>query len=79
MKKFIDIDEVDEWFAEMDYEQFWEEAALFSLTLPAKDECDRQILEGQESVKTVLGGLKYLARHEIADRQQLRRRLPNVS
>lgn len=77
MAMFEDRKDVEEWLARLDYEQFWFEAALFRLNLPAtRAGCDRQIASGEIDKALVLSGLKVFARLELIERYVLRPRLP---
>ncbi|MFT6658562.1 hypothetical protein [Maritalea sp.] len=76
MKIFKDIDEVEEWLAPMDYEGFWIAIEPYGLTLQPKDHCDQQIADGEVDQATVLEGIKYLARIELTQIQNLHWRMP---
>lgn len=76
MRKFADINEVEEWLEPMEYEVFWLSVVPYDLVLQPKDHCDRQIAAGEVDEKLVLDVLKYFARVEMTKRYNLAWREP---
>lgn len=74
MKKFKDVEEIEEWFGPLNYEEFWGEVMLFNLAIQPREDCDAQIAAGEVDEETVLKVLKTLARIEITAAQGLPRR-----
>ncbi len=74
MKKFKDVEAVDEWLAPFSYEEFFFVIGDYCQPYQTKAECDADIEAGVVDLKTVLEVLKYMARHEIAEQQNLHRR-----
>ena len=76
MRKFKDLDEVEEWLAPMDYTGFWFAVESLKLKLQDRRHCDAQITSGEVEEKLILGVLKSMARMEIGERHGLRWRAP---
>lgn len=76
MRKFADINEVEEWLEPLDYEVFWLAVAPYDLVLQPKDHCDRQIAADEVDEELVLDVLKYFARIELTNRHNLAWREP---
>ena len=76
MRKFKDLDEVEEWLAPMDFAGFWFAVEPLELTLQDRGHCDEQIKRQEVDEKLILGVLKSMARMEIGERQGLRWRAP---
>jgi len=83
MMRFEDREDVEEWLAPLDYEEFWSEVAFFAasgldLPLPSRASCDRQIASGAVDRATVLAALKGMARLELVRRLRLPPRVPKL-
>jgi len=74
MDPFADMEEVEEWLAPLDYEEFWKETARFELDLEPRKSCDAQIGSRSVDEQTVLSVLKGMARLELIERFGLRPR-----
>ncbi|XWN32083.1 MAG: hypothetical protein ROR55_02915 [Devosia sp.] len=71
MNHFQYIDDLVAWLQPMDYQGFWHAVAPHDLHLPSRRDCDRQIACGEAAEDVILGGLKYIARAELAARYGL--------
>lgn len=76
MRKFKDLDEIEEWVAPMDYQGFWFAVAPFDLVLQDRAHCDGQIKSGEVDEALVLSVLKTMVRMEIGKQQNLHWRAP---
>lgn len=76
MKKFKDIEEVDEYFDEMDYNGFWYAVSPYNVVAFTKEHCDEMIAADDGNKETVFEVIKMYARIEIMMRQNLKRRMP---
>ena len=76
MKKFKDLDDIEEWLAPMDYQGFWYVIAPYGLVLQDRAHCDGQIKNGEVEEALILSCLKTMARMEIGQQQDLRWRSP---
>jgi hypothetical protein len=76
MRKFKDLDEIEEWLAPMDYQGFWYALEPYELVLQERAHCDGQIKSGEVEETLVLSVLKSMARMEIGERQSLHWRAP---
>lgn len=74
MDPFVDMEEVEEWLAPLDYKMFWQEIARFELDLEPRESCDAQIASKSIDEKTVLFVLKGMARLQLVERFGLRPR-----
>ncbi len=76
MKKFRDIQAVEEWLEPMDYPGFWYAVEPYSLNLQDREDCDQQLREGGVPVDTMLEVLKGFARIELTQKFGLKHRDP---
>lgn len=73
MKKFKDIQAVEEWLEPMDYEGFWFAVTSYGIDGVVRAHCDKQIQQGA-SKETVLEVMKALVRIELTESLNLKRR-----
>lgn len=71
---FKDVQDLEDWLEELDYENFWEAMELFDVRLDARDCCDRNIATGEISEESVLFLQKARARLQIIRLQELKYR-----
>lgn len=74
MKKFKYIQDIDDWFAPMNFKEFWYAVEPFNLVLQDREHCVEQIANGDVDEDTILNVLKYMARRELTEKQGLKRR-----
>lgn len=74
MVVFRYIEDIENWFAPMSYNDFWNQVTAFDVELPDKPKCDGKIISGQVNRDVILGGLKYLASTQLSVKLGLRRR-----
>lgn len=68
---FKTIDDVEEWLAPMNYEQFWREIKPWCLVMPySRARCDADIAAGAD-IEDVKLGLKMIACHLLTKRHKL--------
>lgn len=72
MKKFNHIQDIDEWFEPLKYEEFWYAVEPFDLMLQDRNHCDEQIAECGANMDTVLNVLKFMARRELTEQLGLK-------
>lgn len=74
MQMFETRDDVEEWLAPMNYEQFWLEIKPWCLVLPyTRAQCDADIAAGEDRAE-IMDFLKGLAEYALARRHNLKRR-----
>lgn len=74
MELFDDANDVEEWLELLDYESFWTEIAALDLEIQSREGCDEQIARGIVDEATLLFVLKGMARLELIERFNLKRR-----
>jgi hypothetical protein len=73
MDMFKTRDDVEEWLAPMNYEEFWIAIKPWCLVLPTRARCDADIAAGAD-IEDVKIGLKMIAGRLLAKRHNLTRR-----
>jgi len=74
MEMFKTRDDVEEWLAPMNYEQFWREIKPWCLVMPyTRAKCDADIAAGAD-IEHVKIGLKMIAEYLLAKRHNLKPR-----
>lgn len=74
MEEFENSEDVEEWLAPMNYEEFWIAIKPHCLPIPTRASCDKQIATGAAAFEDVREGLKILAAHLLRKRHRLQRR-----
>ncbi len=74
MEMFKTREDVEEWLAPMNYEQFWREIKPWCLVMKyTRAECDASIAAGAD-IEDVKAYIKGMAEHALAKRHNLKHR-----
>lgn len=74
MEMFKTRDDVAEWLAPMNYEQFWREIKPWCLVMPyTRAECDAHLAAGAD-IEEMKDFIKGMAEYALAKRHKLQRR-----
>jgi len=72
MEMFKTRDDVEEWLAPMNYEQFWREIKPWCLVMPfTRERADADIAAGVVDIEDAKAVLKMIAEHLISKRHKL--------